>query len=266
MGRLIYTILLVTSSLLCNASDSTKLLVAGDFKNFYVDNFKNIYTISYQNQLKKLNANGDSISVFNDTRRYGAIFSVDITNPLKIYIHYADYNTVLVLDRFLHITNTLNFNQLQLYQISNIAMSYDGNMWIYDQLNAKVKKLDELGNILLSTADARLAIGKNFSLQNIIDYNGKLHLYDSTSGFYLFDYYGGLIKKVPVPHWQDVAITDNTLMGRKKNEWLSTSYDGLVEKVLYTFTNNKHYKKIVYCGSYFLALSNMGIEKIYIPK
>jgi hypothetical protein len=266
MGRLICTIFLVTATFLCHASDSTKLLVAGSFKNFYVDNFKNIYTVSYQNQLKKLNTNGDSISVFNDTRRYGNIFSVDVTNPLKIYIHYADYNTVLVLDRFLHITNTLNFNQLQLYQISNIAMSYDGNMWIYDQLNAKVKKLNELGNVLLSTADVRLAFGKNFSLQKIIDYNGKLHLYDSTSGFYLFDYYGGLIKKVPMPHWQDVAITDNTLMGIKNNEWLSIGYNELVEKTLYTFTGKGNYKKIVYCGSYFLALTEAGIEKIIIPK
>ena len=42
--------------------------IKGDFTYFNVDNLDNIYLITKNNQLKKLNANGDSVAVFNDVK------------------------------------------------------------------------------------------------------------------------------------------------------------------------------------------------------
>ena len=49
----------------------------GEYIDFTVDNLGNYYLLSKNNQLKKINAKGDSIGLFNDVRRYGKLFSID---------------------------------------------------------------------------------------------------------------------------------------------------------------------------------------------
>ena len=55
----------------------------GEVLDFSIDNLGNIFILYQNGQLKKLNPNGDSLAVFNDVRRYGKLFSIDVTNPLK---------------------------------------------------------------------------------------------------------------------------------------------------------------------------------------
>src|SRR6478752_7060217 len=62
--------------------------IKGDFSYFSVDNLDNIYLVSSNNQLKKITANGDSVAVFNDVKRYGNPSSIDVTNPFKTLLYY----------------------------------------------------------------------------------------------------------------------------------------------------------------------------------
>ena len=71
----------------------------GDVTDFSIDNLGNIFILYQNGQLKKLNPAGDSLAVFNDVRRYGKLFSIDVTNPLKILLYYKDFSTIVILDR-----------------------------------------------------------------------------------------------------------------------------------------------------------------------
>ena len=58
--------------------------IPGHFSKFYVDNLGNFYVLNeQQSQIKELNSNGDSLRTFDNVRRYGSIYSVDVSNPLK---------------------------------------------------------------------------------------------------------------------------------------------------------------------------------------
>jgi hypothetical protein len=72
--------------------------IDGNISYFNVDNLDNIYFI-VNNQLKKINANGDSVAVFNDVKKFGNPSYIDVTNPLKALLYYKNYSTVVVLDR-----------------------------------------------------------------------------------------------------------------------------------------------------------------------
>src|SRR5579864_4125058 len=82
--------------------------IGGSFKNFYTDNLNNIFILSQENQLKKLGSKGDSVAVFNDVRKYGELYSLDVSNPLKLMLYYRDFATILTLDRFLNVINTID--------------------------------------------------------------------------------------------------------------------------------------------------------------
>ncbi|MFT4022461.1 MAG: hypothetical protein QM664_01605, partial [Flavihumibacter sp.] len=70
--------------------------------DFAVDNLGNIFLVTEAGELKKIGPQGDSIAVFNDVKRYGRLYSIDVTNPLKVLLYYRDFGTIVVLDRFLN--------------------------------------------------------------------------------------------------------------------------------------------------------------------
>jgi hypothetical protein len=95
-------------------SDSTfKLIkiITGDIVDFTVDNLDNIYILNSRNQIKKLDVNGDSVAVFNDIKKYGQATFIDVSNPLKVLLYYKDFATVVALDRFLNIRNTIDLRK-----------------------------------------------------------------------------------------------------------------------------------------------------------
>lgn len=187
-------------------------LLPGDFTAFTIDNLDDIYLINSTDQIKKLSPNGD-IAIFNDVRKYGKLFSIDATNPLKILLYYKNFSTIVVLDRYLTIRNTINLRNQNIFKVKAIAPSYDNNIWIFDEGDAKLKKIDDNGNVILETVDFRNIFDTIPSPTQIIDRDGFVYLYDTAKGFYSFDYYGSLKAKLPFLNWNNPEVIANTLYG-----------------------------------------------------
>jgi hypothetical protein len=187
--------------------------IDGDFTYFNVDNLDNIYLLNSNNQLKKLNSNGDSAGVFNDVRKYGRLFSIDVTNPLKLLLYYQNFSTIVVLDRFLNIRNVINLRKQNIFNVKTVATSYDNNIWLFDEGDAKLKKIDDNGEVLTETVDCRLLFDTVPSPTQIIDQDGFVNLYDPEKGFYIFDIYGSLKSKTAFLHWKNVEVINKNLYG-----------------------------------------------------
>lgn len=190
------------------------ITIPGDFTYFTVDNLENIYLVNHAtNQLKKINSNGDSAGVFNNVRKYGKLFSIDATNPLKLLLYYKNFSTIVVLDRFLNIRNTINLGKKNIFKVKEIATSYDNNIWLFDEGESKIKKIDDNGDILQETVDFRTLFDTVPSPVHIIDQDGFLYLYDPTKGFYTFDYYGALKNNIPFLNWNNTEVIRKSFYG-----------------------------------------------------
>jgi hypothetical protein len=192
-------------------------IIAGNFTYFNVDNLDNIYILNNNNQLKKLNSNGDSVGLFNDVRKYGKLFYIDVTNPLKVLLYYQNFSTVVVLDRFLMIRNVINLRKQNIFNVKAIATSYDNNIWIFDEGDAKLKKIGENGDLLSETVDCRLIFDTIPSPTQIIDEGGFVNMYDPVKGFFIFDIYGALKSKLPFTGWKNIEAINKTLYGFTDN-------------------------------------------------
>ncbi|TAE62332.1 MAG: hypothetical protein EAY77_07670, partial [Flavobacteriia bacterium] len=180
MEKLIAIVVSFCIGLAATAQSTPKLLASGNFNQLSVDNFGHIYLVSNTNQIKKINSNGDSLAVFNDVRQYGTVGTLDVSNPLKPMVFYKDMLTIVLLDRLLGKKAVINLNKLGLYQIGAACISYDGFVWVYNELDATVAKLDDNGIVVQQTADLRQALGVNLRVNSMFDYRGHLYLYDST--------------------------------------------------------------------------------------
>ncbi len=198
------------------ASDSNFIfekMIPGKFTLLDADILGNIFVISADNQLKKLSPAGDSISVFNDVKKYGNPTYIDVSNPLKILVYYRNYATVVVLDRFLAFRNSINFRKENIFAAKAIATSYDNNIWLFDEQDFMLKKIKDDGTLLQESNDLRLVLDEVPVPQRIVDQNNYVYMYDPGKGFFIIDYYGAYKNNIPLKGWNNVAISGNTLYG-----------------------------------------------------
>lgn len=234
-------------------------LIKGEFTDFAVDNLNNLYLFSSSGQLKKINSRGDSVAVFNDVRRYGKLYAIDVTNPLKVLLHFKDFGTVVVLDRFLSKRGVIDLRKIGLYQVKAVAQAYDNGYWIFDELEGKIKHLNDQGEIIDQFTDFRLVFDSMPSPQVIIDQNKNLYLYDERKGIYLFDYYGAFKKRIPFTGWKDFLVINNQVFGRDQN--FLYRYDPQTLKMLdykmnSTMTNAQ---KLKITPEYIYVLTQQGL-------
>jgi len=188
--------------------------IGGDFADFAVDNLGNIYVLNKDNQLKKLSPNGDSLAIFNDVRRFGKVSSIDVTNPLKIVVYYREFTMIIELDRFLNIVNTIDLRKLNILQAKAVGLAYDNNVWVYDELDAKLKRIGDDGSLVDQTTDFRQLFDSTPDPSVLRDQGGYVYLYDTIKGVYIFDHYGALKTHIVLPGWKDFDVLDKSMLGR----------------------------------------------------
>ena len=192
-----------------------------DITDFSVDNLGNIFLVNTNGQLKKLSPAGDSVAVYNEIRKFGKLSSLDVSNPLKVLLFYKDFGTIVVLDRFLNRRNTIDARKQNILQAKAIGQSFDNGVWIYDELDGKLKRMDDNGNVISETADFRVLFDAPPSPQVIADADRLVYLYDPEKGLFVLDYFGTVRNKVALLGWTDVQVSGNRVFGRKGNSLAS---------------------------------------------
>ena len=64
-----FTLIGITAFSQSDTSFQLLKVVKGDIVDFTVDNLDNIYVLNSRNQIRKYNANGDSVAIFNNVKK-----------------------------------------------------------------------------------------------------------------------------------------------------------------------------------------------------
>lgn len=221
--------------------------IPGNFNSIDADVYGNLFVITPSNQLKKISESGDSISVFNDVKKYGNPSSIDVSNPLKILLYYKNFATAVFLDRLLTFRGSLNFRTSNIFAAKAVATSYDNQIWLFDEQDFSLKKIDETGKVLLSSNDLRNQIGITPFASIIIDRDNLVYVYDPQQGFFLFDYYGAYKKTIPLLGWDFVNVSGSVLYGFKAGKLVTYQLETNEEKqyiLPQVFSKNKILKAL----------------------
>lgn len=142
---------------------SVDYLIEGNFKLIEADNLGNVYLVDknngitvYDKQLKKL--------FQYSIRSLGNISKIDVRNPQKLLVYYGDYLKIVFLDNTLSKIKELDFESLGFWDVQAIALSRDNFIWMYDPVNGRLQKINDNGEVLLST---------NESFDNTVDLNAS---------------------------------------------------------------------------------------------
>lgn len=258
-----FPLLAMLLSIAALAQDSTIYrtvgVIQGRYVDFQADNLGNYYLLDEQNQLKKLNARGDSMGVFNDVRRFGKLTYMDVSNPLKVLLYYRNFSTIVVLDRFMGVVNTLDLRKAGIFRVKAIARSYDNMIWVYDEQQNQLKKIDDDGNVRLSSVDFRTLFDEVPTPEKMVDQEGYVYLYDAEKGVYVFDIYGAFRTRLSYPQLNAFTVIGKTIVGIHEGKMLMYTTGTLQEKRFPLPEGVTGNEKIVVQPGKFYVLKNGSI-------
>ena len=241
-------------------SQDTTLYIKGSFDYFSIDNLDNIYLLTQSGQLKKTNIKSDSIAIYNDIKKYGIISFMDVSNPLNILVFYKGQNTIVFLDQYLQVRNTIALNKAGVMSASAACLAFDGNIWVYDEVENKIKKLKLDGSVISVSADFRLLFNPLPNIEKLIDNNKYLYAYDSQQGVFIFDYYGSIKSVAPIKNWQFISMDDDHLYGWNHQE--IQQYDFKTKSFQAAPIALSKIKQVYCTQNYIWILDNSGLKRL----
>lgn len=196
-------------------------------ESFTVNNLGELYIINTNNQLKKLDSDGDSVGVFNMVTKFGRLSYVEAQNPWRTLLYYKNFSTIVLLDKYLNLLTNINLRKQNIFLVKAVTISYDNNIWLFDEQDSKLKKIDDAGKILFESVDFRLLFDSVPSPEQIIDRAGFVYLYDPAKGMYIFDYYGSFKNKLTFLNWKDFTVIEKNIYGYDDKNFYSYAINSL---------------------------------------
>lgn len=252
----------------------TALALRGDYRHFELDRLGNLFLIGAQgNQITEYNKQGDSVNHYDNVRSYGQISGLDVTNPLKIAVYYKDFATIVVLDRYLSPVNTIDLRKAGIWDAQAIASSYDNQYWVYDKQEAKIKKVDGQGKVTFASSDLRQVFDEGVDPVKLLDRDGLLYTYDTSYGWYIFDYYGALNQKIPVKDLQNINVSDGilsatVLISGQEQLWLMNPRKPGAAPAIKPIPFNGKARQALFIGQQgkLIILTKWGVSTYFIGK
>jgi hypothetical protein len=170
-----------------------------------------IYVVSTTNQLYKYASDGRLLATANFNYS-GNITSLDITNPLEIYVFYQELNRVVFLDNNLAFRGSIDLQQSNLYMALAVARNYANGLWVFDASDLMIKKIDKDGTIAQTSGNIRQFTGVNFTPQNILDNGNLVFMCDSANAILVFDVFANFKKEMPINGFAMQQVGSNSLI------------------------------------------------------
>ena len=168
-----------------------------DAAQFTTDKLENIYYISKNNEVIKLNPEGiEQFRFVNKT--LGIPTYIDATNPFNLLLFYPDYQNIVTLDRTMNLAGKFNLFELGLFGLDAVGMAGDGNLWVYDAVSFRLKKIGKDGQAILQSADMSLEIGQTIRPNFLLERNQIVYLNNPDLGILVFDVFGKYLKTLPI--------------------------------------------------------------------
>lgn len=198
---------------------------------FTTDKLQQIYVVSTGNELIKYNLEGNPIFKFNNNT-LGDLKLVDVTDPFNILLYYSDFQTAITLDRTLSQTGEINFIELNYVNVPTIATAIDNNIWLYDEINFQLKKIDRNGNVLSTSEDLNLLLGQAPQPKQIVARENFVFINDAVHGLLLFNNFGQYIKSLGIREADYFQVIDNKIVYVQNQQMLTFDLQSLFINVV----------------------------------
>jgi hypothetical protein len=171
-----------------------KINVVADF--FTTDDQSNLYLVK-ANELFKYDKTGKLLYKYSN-KNLGNISFVDASNMLRIVLFYKDFLQIVFLDNTLSLNGgPISLDKIGYRQAQLICSSYNSGIWLYDQQNFELLRLDQAASKTNQTGNLNVLLHENLQPNYLLEHDNKIYLNNPATGILVFDVYGTYYKTVP---------------------------------------------------------------------
>ncbi len=179
------------------------------------DYLQNGYLITAHNELQKVDSAGNLLATFNQNR-YGRLAFADATNPMQLVLSYPDYGTIVILDNTLSEISALSLRKINIQSYSAACFSsHDNNIWIFDDQDYKLKKIDKNNDIIVESGDMFSLLGHAVHPVYMQENDQYIYLSDPAEGILIFDIYGTYYQTLPFKNISKFQVRGSQLYFRE---------------------------------------------------
>lgn len=227
--------------------------------HFYTtDRLCNIYLIDDNYEILKYTPEGKESYRYSNTRLDRPTF-IDATDPFNILVFYPDYQTIILLDRTMTHTATLNFSDFDFFNVNAVAFSSDNKLWVYDELNFRLKKMDRNGKVIQESDDLSLLLDSDFKPNFIVEREQKVFVNDPDVGILVFDAFGQYVKRLDFKGLTDFQVSRNLLIFRDEDNIAQIFHLNSLLTTPAGLSTNVPLGKIQYQTGFLYAQSEEGV-------
>ena len=195
------------------------------------DKLQQLYIVTNKNEVIKYSPEGKELFRFTNNT-LGELTHIDVTNPFSILLYYPDYLTAYTLDRTLNKTGEFNFLDLNLMDVAAVGLSNDNNVWLYDEVFFKIKKINRSGEVLRESENLTTQFGLQIQPNFILERENILYVNDPIVGIVVFDIYGQYIKTIDLKNLTSFQIIDEKLIYQEEDELKSFHLQSLATQII----------------------------------
>lgn len=195
------------------------------------DEFGAGYVINQKQELIKVHPENDRVVAYS-LLRYGQPTSVDASNPLKVLLFFKDFNIVVLLDNTLSEKAVMKLQPKGFLQVETACTSLDNNVWIYDGLNYKLRKIDEQLNTLRESEDFSLLFPQPPIPTFMREVDNYLFVNAPDVGVLVFDLFGTYVKTLPIKGLQTFQVIRQQLIYFKDGQLHSYHMQALKNSII----------------------------------
>lgn len=175
------------------------------------DKFGAAYVITGKKELNKL----DPIYyrfVSYSLLKYGQPTHIDASNPLRLMLFFNDYDIIVFLDNTLSEKSVIRLQNMGPQQVDVTCLALDNNIWIYDELIFKLRKIDEQLNIIRESDDLTLLFNRSITPNFLLEADNRLFVNEPKNGVHVFDVFGAFSQTLPLKGLDNFQVFMNQLV------------------------------------------------------
>ena len=230
-------------------------------KTAVVDQLGNLYFANMNNEIYKQDATGKQIGYYSNNQ-LGNVGRIDATSPLKVLVFYPAFNTGVVLDRRLLETSRFNLIEMGFGEIELVAFSRDGTIWIFDDHEQRLYKVDQKGNVLLKGGDLRLVFDERLQPLQMTEAGEYLYLAVPDRGLMIFDLFGQYKSQILRPDITEFQIIEDQSVILINQEDLVVIELKTLEERHYQLPEMPAAAKIILTKQQIIAVSDQEIQRL----
>ncbi len=177
-------------------------------KIIHTDKLLNAYLVTENNELIKYNQEGKELFRYSDYE-LGNITHLDCQNPFNILVYYGDFQTIIILDNRLYPTHQVELYETNSPQVKTLCVSNDQNIWLFDEVNAQLKKINQKGEIVFESPLMHQMMEDEITPDFLLEHNEQIYAADKDLGIFVFDNFGKYLYKESQINTDKFQLIDN---------------------------------------------------------